>query len=186
LINNAGISLSPALFDDISDEYFVKVINVNLWGVFNGIRAFLPHLRKRPEASIVNISSLAGLVGLYRYSPYAKSKFVVRGLSETLQSELVGTKISVFVVHPGGIKTNITKNAPDLNENQREAAHQNFSKIALLSADEAARQILRAVQKKKNRIILCTDAKLVNSIRQLFPGNYPTIIHAVFCKAMFK
>ncbi len=186
LINNAGISLSPALFDDISDEYFEKVINVNLWGVYNGVRAFLPHLRTRPEASIVNISSLAGLVGLYGYSPYAMSKFAVRGLSETLQSELVGTKISVLVVHPGGVKTNIIKNAIDLDENQREVAHQNFSKFALLSTDEAARQILRAVQKKKNRIILGTDAKVVNAIRQLFPGSFPAIIHAIFSKAMFK
>ena len=186
LINNAGISLSPALFDDISDEYFEKVINVNLWGVYNGVRAFLPHLRTRPEASIVNISSLAGLVGLYGYSPYGMSKFAVRGLSETLQSELVGTKISVLVVHPGGVKTNIIKNAINLDENQREVAHQNFSKFASLSADEAARQILRAVQKKKNRIILGTDAKVVNVIRQLFPGSFPAIIHAIFSKAMFK
>jgi NAD(P)-dependent dehydrogenase (short-subunit alcohol dehydrogenase family) len=186
LINNAGIILSPALFDDISDDYFEKVINVNLWGVYNGIRVFLPHLRTRPEASIVNISSLAGQVGLYGYSPYTMSKFAVRGLSETLQSELVGTKISVLVVHPGGVKTNIIKNALDLDEKQREAAHQNFSKFALLSADEAARQILRAVQKNKNRITLGIDAKIVNAIRQLFPNKFPIIIHAIFSRVMFR
>jgi NAD(P)-dependent dehydrogenase (short-subunit alcohol dehydrogenase family) len=75
------------------------------------------------------------------YSPYAISKFAVRGLSETLQSELVGTKVSVLVVHPGGVKTNIIRNAPDLDESQRDTAHQNFSKFVLLSTDEAARQI---------------------------------------------
>jgi NAD(P)-dependent dehydrogenase (short-subunit alcohol dehydrogenase family) len=186
LINNAGISLSPALFDDIPDDLFDKVIQINMGGVYNGVRAFLPHLRTRPEASIVNISSLAGLVGLYGYSAYAMSKFAVRGLSETLQSELVGTNISVLVVHPGGVKTNIIKNAPDLAEDQRAAAHQNFSRFALTNADDAARQILRAVQKKKNRIILGADAQLVNALRQLFPNKFPTIIHAIFSKAMFK
>jgi short-subunit dehydrogenase len=55
-----------------------------------------------------------------------------------------------------------------------------------LSADNAARQILRAVQKKKNRIILGTDAKIVNAIRQLFPGIFPALIHAIFSKAMFR
>lgn len=68
LINNAGITLTPTIFDQIPDDQFEKIINVNMWGVYNGIRVFLPHLRTRPEAVIVNISSLAGLVGLYGYS----------------------------------------------------------------------------------------------------------------------
>jgi NAD(P)-dependent dehydrogenase (short-subunit alcohol dehydrogenase family) len=186
LINNAGISLTPTPFDGIPDELFEKVIAVNLWGVYNGTRAFLSHLRTRPEASLVNISSLAGLVGVYGYSPYAMSKFAVRGLSETLQSELVGTKVSVLVVHPGGVKTNIIRNAPDLDASQRDAAHQTFSRLALLDADQAARQILRAMRQKKKRLILGADAKVVNAIRQLFPGNFPIILHAIFSKATFK
>ena len=66
LINNAGISMTPMLFDEITDAQFEKVIDINMWGVYHGIRAFLPHLRARPEASIVNISSFAGVVGLYK------------------------------------------------------------------------------------------------------------------------
>lgn len=50
-----------------------------MWGVYNGIKRFLPNLRNRPEAAIVNISSLAGLDGLFGYRPYTKSKFAVRG-----------------------------------------------------------------------------------------------------------
>ena len=50
LINNAGVSLTPTTFDEISDEQFDMVLDVNIWGVYNGIRAFLPHLRTRPEA----------------------------------------------------------------------------------------------------------------------------------------
>jgi len=185
LINNAGISFTPTLFDDFSPEQFEKLLNINMWGVFNGIHAFLPHMRNRPEAGIVNIASLAGLVGLYGYTPYSMSKFAVRGLSEALQSELVDSNISLLVVYPGGIKTNIIKHAPDLANNQREAAHTTFSKSALLTSDDAARKILKAVKKKKNRLVLGKDAKLVNNLRRLLGQRFPTVINTIFSKAMF-
>ena len=186
LINNAGISLTPKFFDDITEEQFEKVININLWGVYHGVRTFLPHLRTRSEAAIVNMSSLAGLVGLPTYSAYAMSKFAVRALSESLQSELSKTNISVLVVFPGGVKTNIIKNAPDLQENEREAAHSNFTKYAYLTADDAAERILRALQKKKKRIILGTDARIFFTIRTLFPNRFPAIFHTLFGQVMFK
>ncbi|MCP5099007.1 MAG: SDR family oxidoreductase [Chloroflexi bacterium] len=185
LINNAGVSLTPARFEDIPDQQFEKVLNINMWGVYNGTFAFLPHLRTRTEASIVNISSLAGLVGLYGYSAYSMSKFAVRGLSETLQSELAGSGINVLLVYPGGIKTNIIKNAPDLSDAQRESAHTAFTKTALLSSDMAARKILNAVRKKKKRVILGIDAKLVYTLRTLFPRRFPAMIKTVFSQAMF-
>jgi short-subunit dehydrogenase len=186
LINNAGISLTPHLFEETSNELFEKVLNINMWGVYNGIRAFLPHLKTRPEAKIVNISSLAGLVGLYGYSAYSMSKFAMRGLSEALQSELAGSNVSILLVHPGGVKTNIIKNAPNLQSDQREAAHNNFSKFALLSADQTTKKILRAVLKGKNRLILGADAHIVYSIRKIFSMSFPKIIQAIFSKATFQ
>jgi short-subunit dehydrogenase len=186
LINNAGITLTPKFFGDISEEQFEKVININMWGVYHGVRAFLPHLRMRPEASIVNISSLAGLVGLPTYAPYVMSKFAVRGLSETLQSELSNTNISVLVVFPGGVKTNIIKNAPDLKPDERESAHTNFTQNAMLTAEDTARAILQAVQKKKKCLILGNDAKIVFAIRNLFPNKFPSILYAIFGKMTFR
>jgi NAD(P)-dependent dehydrogenase (short-subunit alcohol dehydrogenase family) len=186
LINNAGISLTPMIFDDISEEQFEKVLDVNMRGVYNGIRVFLPHLLERPEASIVNISSLAGLVGLYGYSAYSMSKFAIRGLSEALQSELVGSNVSLLLVHPGGVKTNLIRNAPNLADDEREAAHLNFSKYATLDADKTASKILRAIQKKKGRLILGVDAHAVYAIRKLFPRRFPKILGAVFSQANFK
>ena len=186
LINNAGVSLTPKFFDDITEEQFEKVININLWGVYHGVRAFLPHLRTRPEAAIVNMSSLAGLVGLPTYSAYAMSKFAVRALSESLQSELSKTNISVLAVFPGGVKTNIIKNAPDLKDDERESAHSSFTKYAYLTADNAAERILRATQKKKKRLIIGTDARIFFTIRTLFPNRFPSIFHTLFGQAMFK
>ncbi len=186
LINNAGITLSPKLFDEISHDHFEKVIRVNMWGVYNGIRAFLPHLRTRPEAAIVNMSSLAGQVGLTGYAPYAMSKFAVRGLSETLQAELSETKISVLAVYPGGVKTNIIKNAPDLDEKQRQSAHDVFTRTAMLSADDAARKIMDGIIRKRNELVLGNDARLVLMIRALFPRRFPAMLHSIFKQAMFR
>jgi NAD(P)-dependent dehydrogenase (short-subunit alcohol dehydrogenase family) len=114
LINNAGVCLIPQLFEEISEDQFRKVLDVNTWGAYYGIRTFLPQLRSRPEASIVNISSLAGLVGLYGHSAYSMSKSALRGLSESLQSELADSQVQLTLVHPGGVKTNIIKNAHNL------------------------------------------------------------------------
>jgi short-subunit dehydrogenase len=185
LINNAGISFTPTRFTDFSPEQFEKLLNINMWGVYNGILAFLPHLHTRPESSIVNIASLAGLVGLYGYTPYSMSKFAVRGLSEALQSELVGSPVSLLVVFPGGIKTDIIKHAPNLADDQREAAHETFSKSALLTADDAAHKILNAVHKRKSRLVLGKDAKLVNALHTLFPRNFHKLVNTIFSKAMF-
>lgn len=186
LINNAGISLTPMTFLETAAEQFETVLNVNMWGVYNGTRAFLPHLLARPEAGIVNISSLAGLVGLYGYSAYSMSKFAIRGLSEALQSELASSKVSILLVHPGGVRTNLIKNAPNLREDEREAAHANFSRFATLDADKSAGKILRAVQKKRRRLIMGIDARLVYTVSKLLPGRFPKILAAMFSQAKFK
>lgn len=187
LINNAGITLTPTVFAEISAERFKKVIDVNMWGVYYGIREFLPHLQTRPEAVVVNIASLAGLVGLYGYSPYVMSKFAIRGLTESLQSELVGTDVSILIAYPGGVKTNLIKNAPDLSDSeQRENAHKDFTRAAGISPEKAAQKILRAVKKNKRYLIIGTDARIVNAIRGMFPNSFPTILQSAFSRVTFK
>jgi len=187
LINNAGITLTPTIFEDIPEVDFERVMHVNMWGVYYGIREFLPHLQTRPEAVIVNMSSLAGLVGLYGYSPYAMSKFAIRGLTEALQSELAGTNISLLIVHPGGVKTNIIKNAPDLaNDQQRQDAHLEFSRFALLDPETVAAKIISAVRNNKRQLVIGIDARIVNMIRAMFPGRFPGILKTIFSQARFK
>ena len=185
LINNAGITISPSPFDEITDQQFEKIININMWGVYYGVRAFLPHLKARPEASIITVSSLAGLIGLSGYSPYAMSKFGIRALSESLAMELSDTNVHVIVVHPGGVKTNIIKNAPNLDAADREQAHQAFTQAAFLTADKAAEKILRAAKKNRHRLILGADARVAYFIRMLFPERYLKILNAVFGRMGF-
>lgn len=185
LINNAGITLTPTVFDDITEEQFEKIININMWGVYHGVRAFLPHLRKSPEAGIINTASLAGLIGLPFYAPYVMSKFAVNGFSEMLQCELSKTNISVLAVFPGGVKTNIIKNAPNLTDDNREESHSSFTKSATLTPEVAVTRILRALQKKKKRIVLGVDAKFTLAIRKLFPNRFASIFHTIFSQAGF-
>jgi butyryl-CoA dehydrogenase len=186
LINNAGICLVPQPFNEISDDLFRKVLDVNLWGAYYGIRAFLPQLESRPEAAIVNVSSLAGMIGLYRHSAYSMSKSGLRGLTEALQSELAGSPVQLTIAYPGGVKTNLIKNAPNLESGLREKAHRNFTKMSFLSPDKTTARILKAVQKKRNRIIIGGDAWLILAIRALFPRRHPRLIQTFFSQASFK
>jgi NAD(P)-dependent dehydrogenase (short-subunit alcohol dehydrogenase family) len=186
LINNAGIGFTPRPFLEFDEALFRKVMEVNLWGVYHGVRAFLPYLKARPEASIVTVSSLGGLIGLSGYGPYVMSKFAVSGLSELLAMENVGTGLHVMSVHPGGVKTDLIRNAPDLAESERENAHRNFTRFALSTPDYVAARILNGIRRRRPRLIVGTDAKVVYALRQLFPAFYLQMLNAMFGRATFK
>lgn len=106
LVNNAGVALGGA-FEDISEEDFDWLFEINVSAVVRMTRHFLPLLRLSPEARIVNISSLYGLIAPPGQTAYAASKFAVRGFSDALRHELAGSSIGVTVVHPGGVATAI-------------------------------------------------------------------------------
>lgn len=164
VINNAGLTVRDSI-EDVSYEDFKLVIDVNLWGVVHGTKAFFPLLRERPEAHIVNISSINGMVPFAKNGPYNVSKYAVYGFNETLMQELSGQKLRVTSVHPGGIQTNIANNAK--NFTPKGAAF--FNKIAMTSAEQAARTILRAVQKNQKRVFVGADAKLMAAAKRLVP-----------------
>lgn len=101
LINNAGVALSE-LLEDATYEDFEWIMGINLWGVIYGCKAFLPHLKKEPEAHIVNVSSVYGIIAFPFNGAYCTTKFAVRGFTETLCQELKDTSVHVSCVHPGG------------------------------------------------------------------------------------
>ena len=110
LINNAGVGLIGT-FEQISIEDFEWLMGINFWGVVYGCKVFLPILEKEDSAHIVNISSVFGIIAPPEQSAYASAKFAVRGFTESLRHELADSNITVSCVHPGGIKTNIVRNA---------------------------------------------------------------------------
>ncbi len=113
LVNNAGVFLAEPLVST-SLEQFNKVLDVNVVGVFLGMRAVAPHMSTQGSGSIINVSSLAGLTGGPLLSAYAASKWAVRGMTKVAARELARTGVRVNSVHPGQIDT-------DMNTRQREA-----------------------------------------------------------------
>jgi NAD(P)-dependent dehydrogenase (short-subunit alcohol dehydrogenase family) len=171
IINNAGVTAS-ATIEEISYEDFDWILGINLHGVIHGVKSFLPHLRTRPEAHIVNISSINAFLPFPGNGPYNISKYAVQGLSETLMQELLGTKVSVTCVHPGGIKTNIARNA----RHATPADAEHFDRAARTSADEAARIILRAMQRRKRRLFIGIDSKLMQLVKRLLPMTAVAVV----------
>ena len=173
LINNAGVSLSQ-LAVDMSKSQLEWVFSINFWGVIHGCSAFLPQLRSRSEAHIVNISSLFGIIPMANHAAYVASKFAVRGYTETLRLELKGANIGVSCVHPGGVDTGIARNglhfAGKSGQIDAEVVATKFKILARCTPDAAAAQILRGIKRNKALILVGHDAKFVNFANRLAPG----------------
>jgi short-subunit dehydrogenase len=180
-INNAGIALLGD-FDEIDHAQMQRVIDVNFWGVVHGTRAFLPHLKRQPVGHIVNVSSIFGIIAPPGQIAYSSSKFAVRGFSEGLRHELrvSGSNARVSVVHPGGIKTNIARSALHgtnlKTPADRSEVGAGFEQIARTTPKQAAQRILRGIERNERRILIGSDAKLMDFIQRLLPSAYWTLL----------
>ncbi|MEW5736749.1 MAG: SDR family oxidoreductase [Thermodesulfobacteriota bacterium] len=183
LVNNAGIA-NVAMIDEGSRAGFERVMNVNFWGVFNGVTAFLPHMKRQPSAHIVNISSVFGLWGIPSQAAYNCSKFAVRALSESLAQELSGSGITVSCVYPGGVKTNIAKGAKFEGAfgpfKDKEAFTRLFDEhLAFTTSEKAADVMVKGIKAGSARIRIGPDAYLMDFTQRLFPALYQKIIPTV-------
>ncbi len=182
LVNNAGVNHNGKVIDTPTED--IKwIFDINFWGVVYGSRAFLPNLMKRPGAALVNISSLFGLVGIREQSAYCATKFAVRGFTESLRQEVktAKAKMDVISVHPGGIKTNIARNARMVtadgtaSEADQKKFAAFFDKVAKTTADQAADTIIEGIKKGRSRILIGNDARLLDKIQRFFPSSYGSI-----------
>lgn len=182
VFNNAGVALA-ATIESMSYEDFEWLMNINFWGVVHGTKAFLPHLKASGEGHIVNLSSVFGLLSIPSQSAYNAAKFGVRGFTDALRIELEidPCGVSSTTVHPGGIKTNIARNArmddsvADLTGSTAEA-RTGFDKVAMTTPEKAAKQILAAVEADKRRALIGPDAKVLDLISRLPAGIYQKAI----------
>ncbi len=170
LFNNAGMALGEIEFMEVKDEHLKKIIDVNMWGVIHFTRAFLPTLISRPEAHLVNTSSVFGIIGVRTQVPYCTTKFAVRGFTEALRMELSDTNVTVSCVHPGGIKTNIARNGIHYKDGDKSANQ--FDEVAITTAEDAATIIINGIKKGKEKILVGVDAKLIDKIARWFPVKY--------------
>lgn len=166
VINNAGIIQPFVNVNDLDYASIEKVFDVDFFGTLYMTKAFLPHLLQRPEAYLVNVSSMGGFLPVPGQSIYGAAKAGVKLMTEGLYAELQGTPVHVSIVFPGAIATNITKNSDVAMPAGAEEAAKKFK---ALPADTAAQIIVRGIQKNKPRIIVGQDSRTMDLLYRLNP-----------------
>ena len=127
VVNNAGYGLAGAV-EEPSEEEIVRQIDTNVYGVIHVTRAALPHLRKQCSGHIINLSSIAGLIGTPGLSYYNLTKFAVEGLSEGLAAELAPLGVKVTIVEPGPFRTDFAGRSAVITDNEIEEYKQTAGK----------------------------------------------------------
>jgi len=166
VINNAGIIQPFVRLEDLKQKSIDKVMDVNLFAPLNLIRVFLPTLKVKKRAFIVNISSMGAYTPVPGQSLYGASKAALAQLSAGLASELANTNVKVLLVYPGAVSTDIAKNSgikmPKMDIDA--------SKIKMSSAQKAAAMIVAGIEKDKRRIYIGQDAKIMNLLSRVNPN----------------
>ncbi len=180
LVNNAGISMSRCGLPEISLDQWDAIFKVNFWGALHCIRAFFLALAQRDEAHIVNVSSINSLVPTSHRGAYCASKFAVRGLTETLIQETIGTHIRVTSVMPGLVATNIVLHASGWRDPVAQRDSYLFQQQASPTKPEkAAKKIVVGIRRNKKRILIGPDAWLLDTLYRLFPTLTLSLIHRI-------
>lgn len=174
LINNAGIIQPFVPIKDLTLEQAQKVMNVNFYGPLFMIKAFLPTLISRPEAHLLNVSSMGAYAPVPGQSLYGASKAAVKLLTEGLRSELIDTNVGVTVAFPGAVSTNITTNSGlKLPANAEEMS----AKFKSLDAAIAAKIMVNAIESGKPRVTVGKDATMMDRLSRLNPVMAANIIN---------
>jgi short-subunit dehydrogenase len=169
LIHCAGIIQPFVEFKDLDDAAIERVFAVNWWGTVNMNRAFLPVLLARPEGHIVNVSSMGGFLPVPGQTIYGASKAAVKLFTEGLHAECADTSVRVTVVFPGAVATNITSNSGVDIPISGAAAEKAAART--LAADKAARMILDGMERNAYRVMVGSDAALMDRLYRLNPGR---------------
>ena len=140
LVNNAGYGLAGAI-EEVSEEEFMPVFETNVFGLLRVTRAFLPQFRKQRSGNIVNLSSVAGLIGSPGWGYYNASKFAVNGLSEALAAELAPLGIHVTIVEPGPFRTDFLGRSGQIAEHRIADYDETAGKMRAYMVEQAGKQL---------------------------------------------
>ncbi|MGB9736868.1 MAG: short-chain dehydrogenase [Chloroflexus aggregans] len=167
LINNAGIIQPFLRVPDLDEATIERVMKVNFYGTVWMTKAFLPHLLSRPEAHIVNVSSMGGFLPVPGQTIYGAAKAAVKLFTEGLYAELLTTNVCVTVVFPGAVSTNIVANSgvnrlPTGTTNNRRAP-------TALAPERAAQIIVEGIERNRYRVLVGSDARLMDLLSRLNP-----------------
>lgn len=165
VVNSAGVSLG-GYFQQIPMEDFERVMQVNYFGTLYVLKETVPDMLAAKEGCILNISSVAGLLGVFGFSAYCASKFAVCGLTQTLRSELKPHGIQVALLCPPDTDTPMLRAEAD-NPPETKA----LSKTSgVLTADQVAQAAIRGLRRRKAIIVPGMEGKLVTTAHRFAPG----------------
>ena len=178
LINNAGVGLMGD-FQQTSAADFDWLMSINFAAPVHLTRAFLPVLLREDAAQLVTISSIFGIVAPPGNSAYAAAKFAIRGFSESLRHELETTGVGVSVVHPGGVATNIARDARvslAIDPADAARAKSRFSKSLVTTPEAASARIVTGILRREKRILIGRDARMLDLAQRFAPAGYYALL----------
>lgn len=181
LINNAGVAITGLTFEELDIEDFEWIFSINYMGVIFASKAFLPLLKSnKEESTLVNISSVFGLVPMVLKTPYCSTKYAITGFTDCLRMELERTSVNVMGVYPGGVKTGVTMNA--LKAEREPEYAKAFEKNLKMPPEKAAQLIINGILNKKERVIIGNDAR-----KAIFAHRYlPFLLRKIARKTMWE
>ncbi len=174
LINCAGIIQRFVLVKDLTFEDIERVMNVNFYGTVNMTKTFLPLLLIRPEAHLINVSSMGGFLPVPGQTIYGASKAAVKLFTEGLFSELMDTNVKVTAVFPGAIGTNIAANSGVATPG---GGTVETSKIKMTAPPIAAETIIKGIEKNAYHVFIGSDSKTMDLLVRLMPKRATKTIY---------
>jgi len=165
LVNSAGI-LAEGRFESTPPEVYRRLFEVNFFGTLHASRAALAHFVEADGGRIVNIASVAGLMGVYGYAPYCSTKHALVGLSETMRVELAPTGVRVHLVCPPEFESPMVDELETYRSRENRAM---VRSLGVLSVTEVAEQILHGIEKDRFLIVPGRNARVATTLARWFP-----------------
>lgn len=155
-----------AIFEEVDLNVIRQLMDINFWGTVYCTKFAFPYILKN-KGSVVGVSSIAGYKGLPARTGYSASKFAMQGFLETLRIENLKKGLHVLIACPGFTASNIRNTA--LSKNGTMQGESPLNEDKLMTSEEVAEQILKAIIKRKDRIVMTTQGKLVVLLNKFFP-----------------
>jgi short-subunit dehydrogenase len=171
LVNNAGVAVGGP-FDEVDVDDLHFVVDVNLWGVIHGCRAFTPRMKRRGRGYVVNVASSAGLLSPPELGPYNITKAAVISLSETLHAELDAAGVRVTALCPTFFKTNILDSSRGVQNDEARVAARKLMERSSVQADGVARAALAAVHENELYCIPMRDGRMFWRLKRAAPERF--------------
>lgn len=176
LMNIAGIIHKFKKITDLSYDDFHRIFNVNFFGTVSMVKEFLPLLMKRPEAQILNVSSMGSYVPVPGQTIYGASKAALKLFTEGLRMELLGSTVGVALVFPGAVSTNISTNSKAVTEKEAAAMASKAGSFKMTSSPDAAAKIIEGFEKNSYHGFAGADAQMMDRIARIAPEQAAKII----------